>query len=129
MTPTMCLAIAIYFEARGEPIEGQVAVAEVILNRLASDRREFKGDTVCGIIKQKGHFSFVPKSGELTIPTHSVSWENSQNVAEAVVSGYSDGLVDDALFYANPAATDRLAWTKGLDDMGYVGNHKFWRYP
>ena len=51
-----CLASAIYFEARGEPLAGQLAVAEVILNRAEAGRF---GDSVCEVVKQPGQFSFV----------------------------------------------------------------------
>ena len=45
----MCLALNIYFEARSEPIQGQIAVAEVTLNRVASEKHP---DTICGVVKQ-----------------------------------------------------------------------------
>ncbi|HJO66877.1 MAG TPA: cell wall hydrolase, partial [Sphingomonas sanguinis] len=56
-----CLAGAIYFEGRGEPLAGQLAVAQVILNRTKSGR--FPTD-VCNVIKQRGQFSFV-RGGEI----------------------------------------------------------------
>ena len=51
-----CLAGAIYFESKGEPLTGQLAVAEVIINRAKSGR--FPTD-VCAVVKQRGQFSFV----------------------------------------------------------------------
>lgn len=51
-----CMAGAIYFEAKGEPLSGQLAVAEVILNRSKSGRFP---KTVCSVVKQPGQFSFV----------------------------------------------------------------------
>jgi large subunit ribosomal protein L33 len=53
-----CLSRAVYYEARGEPVEGQLAVAQVIVNRTESDGR-FPG-TICGVIRQRGQFSFDP---------------------------------------------------------------------
>ncbi len=50
-----CLAEAVYFESRGEPLEGQLAVAQAIINRVESGRF---ADTVCGVVAQPGQFSF-----------------------------------------------------------------------
>ena len=70
---TRCLARAVYFEARGEPIEGQLAVAQVILNRVASGRY---ADSVCGVIDQPGQFSFAHD--------RSTGGGNDWRVAEAI---------------------------------------------
>lgn len=56
MTDIMCLAIAIYFEARGEPYMGQRAVANVVINRVEDHRYP---DTVCGVVFEKKAFSFT----------------------------------------------------------------------
>src|SRR3546814_6180704 len=48
-----CLASAVYFESKGEPLEGQLAVAEVILNRVKSPKFP---DTICGVVKQRNQF-------------------------------------------------------------------------
>lgn len=53
-----CLAIAVYKEARGESLAGQLAVARVIVNRARSDSQRF-ANNVCGVITQPGQFSFV----------------------------------------------------------------------
>ena len=131
MTPSVCLAIAIYFEARGEPLEGQVAVAQVILNRVVSKKREFaKKFDVCSVIKKDRAFTFVPEDKELRVPRQSPSWTQSQQVAQAVMDGYTeDHISSDTYFYANVSKTDRLAWTKGLEEYTKIGNHTFWRYP
>jgi spore germination cell wall hydrolase CwlJ-like protein len=56
LTTLSCIAVAVYFEARGESMLGQRAVAEVILNRVADPRWP---ETACEVIKQKNQFSFV----------------------------------------------------------------------
>lgn len=56
MTPAMCLAIAIYFEARGEPLQGQYAVGQVVLNRVEDERYP---DTVCDVVFEDRQFSFT----------------------------------------------------------------------
>ncbi len=57
LEPITCLAMAIYFEARGEPTVGQVAVAHVIMNRVASD--DFP-DTVCGVVTEGETYTTRP---------------------------------------------------------------------
>jgi len=56
MAPLLCLAVAIYFEARGEPIDGQYAVAEVVMNRVSDERYP---DTVCSVVFEEDQFSFT----------------------------------------------------------------------
>lgn len=56
-----CLAIGVYYESKGEPLAGQLAVADVILNRTTSGRFP---TSVCGVLTQRGQFSFV-KGGRL----------------------------------------------------------------
>ena len=51
-----CLATAVYFESMGEPLEGQLAVAQVVINRSQSGRYP---SSWCGVVKQKAQFSFV----------------------------------------------------------------------
>lgn len=70
---TRCLARAVYFEARGEPLEGQLAVAQVILNRVASGRF---ADSACGVIDQPGQFSFAHD--------RSIGSGNDWRIAEAI---------------------------------------------
>ena len=56
ISPVLCLAAAIFFEARGETIQGQIAVADVVLNRVASSRFP---DTICEVVNQPKQFSFT----------------------------------------------------------------------
>ena len=56
MIAELCLSLALYHEARGEPLNGQRAVAEVIMNRVESNRFP---DTICGVVMQPNQFSFV----------------------------------------------------------------------
>jgi len=60
MIAELCLSLALYHEARGEPLNGQRAVAEVIMNRVESDRFP---DTICGVVMQPNQFSFVSPNG------------------------------------------------------------------
>ena len=56
-TPIMCIAVAIYFEARGEPSDGQIAVAHVIQNRIADPRYP---DNACDVVKQGYYWNGHP---------------------------------------------------------------------
>src|ERR671916_33370 len=73
-----CLASAIYFEARGEPIKGQLAVAEVVLNRVASKKYP---DSICAVVKQPWQFSFVKDGKFPAINKESKSWRKAVAVA------------------------------------------------
>jgi spore germination cell wall hydrolase CwlJ-like protein len=84
-----CLAAAVYYEARGEPPEGQAAVAQVVLNR--SHRIGFP-KSVCGVIYQGAQgrgcqFSFVC-SGAMSGPREPTAWTRARDVATRALSGY-----------------------------------------
>ena len=79
MTPAMCLALAIYFEARSEPVEGQGAVADVVLNRVADDRYP---DTVCDVVWYPSAFSWT-HDGLSDTPTEWDAWHTAQLIANA----------------------------------------------
>lgn len=78
---TLCLSLAIFYESRGESKKGQYAVAEVIHNRVKSDK--FPNST-CGVIKQPKQFSFVKNLRSLkTAPKYELeAWNRSVQVAK-----------------------------------------------
>jgi spore germination cell wall hydrolase CwlJ-like protein len=115
-----CLAIGVYYESKGEPLEGQLAVAEVILNRAKSGR--FPA-SVCGVLTQRGQFSFV-RGGRLPQPPVSArAWKTALAVAQVARDDAWDSRVSNALFfharYVSPG------WRKAR--VGSVGNHIFYR--
>ena len=115
-----CLAIGVYYESKGEPLEGQLAVAEVILNRSESGRFP---RTVCGVLKQRGQFSFV-RGGQLPQPSEgSRAWKTALAVAKVARGDMWDSKVSDALYfharYVSPG------WRRAR--VGSVGNHIFYR--
>jgi len=115
-----CLAIGVYYESKGEPLEGQLAVAEVILNRAKSGR--FPA-SVCGVLTQRGQFSFV-RGGRLPQPPASArAWKTALAVAQVARDDAWDSRVSNALFfharYVSPG------WRKAR--VGSVGNHIFYR--
>ena len=114
-----CLAVGIYFESKGEPLAGQLAVAEVILNRTTSGRFP---RSVCSVITQRGQFSFV-RGGTLPTPPANAQWRKALAVAQVAQKDLWDSPVGEALFfharYVNPG------WKRPR--VGTVGNHIFYR--
>lgn len=105
-----CLANAVYFEARGEPIEGQLAVAEVVLNRAQSGR--YPG-TICQVVTQPWQFSFVRDGIIPRADRSSDSWRRAVAVARIAEAGASRLLPRNVLWYhadyVNPTWGRRLA--------------------
>lgn len=115
-----CLAIGVYYESKGEPLEGQLAVAEVILNRTKSGRFP---TSVCGVLTQRGQFSFV-RNGRLPQPPASArAWKTALAVAQVARDDAWDSRVSDALFFH--ARYVQPGWRKAR--VGSVGNHIFYR--
>jgi N-acetylmuramoyl-L-alanine amidase len=83
----LCLAVAIFFESKGEPIKGQYAVAEVVLNRR--DHPKQYRDTVCGVVSEKGQFQWYKNQNHTKIPylvrnkpeLYTKHWETAKKVA------------------------------------------------
>ncbi|RYD54000.1 MAG: cell wall hydrolase [Sphingomonadales bacterium] len=114
-----CLAIGVYYESKGEPLAGQLAVAEVILNRTTSGR--FPA-SVCSVIKQRGQFSFV-RGGQLPTPPANANWRKALAVAQVAQKDLWDSPVANALyFHARYVAP---GWKRPR--VGTVGNHIFYR--
>jgi spore germination cell wall hydrolase CwlJ-like protein len=114
-----CLAVGVYYESKGEPLAGQLAVAEVILNRAASGRF---ARSVCGVLKQRGQFSFV-RGGVLPTPPNNAQWRKAMAVAQVARKDLWDSPVEDALYFH--ARYVRPGWKRAR--VGTVGNHIFYR--
>ena len=114
-----CLAVGVYYEAKGEPLAGQLAVAEVIINRSTSGRFP---RSVCSVIKQRGQFSFV-RGGQLPTPPANAHWRKALAVAQVAQKDLWESPVGEALYfharYVNPG------WKRPR--VGTVGNHIFYR--
>src|SRR5947209_6711056 len=76
----LCLAKAVYFEARGETIEGQLAVAEVVLNRARSGRF---ASSICGVVTQPAQFSFIRAGKFPAVNESSDCWKKALAIADA----------------------------------------------
>ena len=115
-----CLAVAVYYESKGEPLEGQLAVAQVILNRRDSGRF---ASSICGVVYQRGQFSFTwDKRPDR--PANSEMWRTAQAIAVIAATDDWREIVPDAThFHARRVSP---GWHR-LQRVSAVGNHVFYR--
>ncbi|KQM74297.1 cell wall hydrolase [Sphingomonas sp. Leaf20] len=114
-----CLAGAIYFESKGEPLTGQLAVAEVIINRAKSGR--FPTD-VCAVVKQRGQFSFV-RGGQIPTINIGKAYRTAIAVAKVALADAWNSPAQKALYF-NTA--DRRPAGRVIK-VASIGNHVFYR--
>ena len=117
-----CLAGAVYFEARGESLEGQLAVAEVVLNRAASG--EYPA-SICEVVKQPAQFSFVRDGLFPPIDESSDAWRTAVAVAHIAKEKLADKLASDVLWYHADYVAP--AWGRRLARVTQIGAHIFYR--
>lgn len=123
-----CLAEAVYFEARGEPEEGQIAVAQVVLNRV---RNPAYPDSICNVVYQNKNwrnrcqFSFACTGQRLTI-REQTAWKRALKVADAVLSGraWIDPVGGATHYHANYV---HPRWSRRMQKLDAVGDHIFYR--
>ena len=122
-----CLTDALYFEARGESVMGQFAVAEVIVNRASSSRFP---DTVCGVVNQgsnksryKCQFTYMC-DGLLESINDKSSYSRAGKIARMVLWDVNVNLTNGALYYH--AKSVNPSWAKKLARTGTIGDHKFY---
>ena len=124
-----CLAEALYFEARGETVKGQFAVAEVILNRVKSER--FPGST-CGVINQgtgrkyQCQFTYTCDGNPDTI-RELAAYESVGKVARAALDGQAPALTSGATHYHTKSVNPR--WARVFPRTTTIGYHHFYREP
>lgn len=125
-----CLSEALYFEARGETVKGQFAVAEVIMNRVESAR--FPA-TLCGVIKQgtgrkyQCQFTYNCDGYKDVIAEHQ-AYERVSKVARAIIDGAEGvgNLTEGATHYHTSAV--RPAWSRTYKRTARIGVHMFYRH-
>ncbi len=125
-----CLSEALYFEARGETVKGQFAVAEVIMNRVESAR--FPG-TLCGVIKQgtgrkyQCQFTYTCDGYKDIIAEHQ-AYARVSKVARAMLDGAegTGGLTEGATHYHTSAV--HPAWANTYKKTARIGVHLFYRH-
>lgn len=115
-----CLAGAIYFEAKGETLPGQLAVGRVIVARSKSGRFP---DSYCGVVFQRSQFSFVRGNAFPAMNKRSAQWKNAVAIAQIAHEGSWRSPVEGALFFH--AAFVSPGWR--LTRLARVDNHVFYR--
>jgi spore germination cell wall hydrolase CwlJ-like protein len=117
----LCLAKAVYFEARGETEEGQLAVAQVVLNRAASG---VYPPTICGVVTQHAQFSFV-HGGTMPNPdTSSSCWRKALAIAEIATKRLAPTVATNVLWYH--ATYVAPAWGRQHVRVAQIGTHIFY---
>jgi cell wall hydrolase len=116
-----CLAAGVYFESKSEPLAGQLAVGHVIANRANSGRRF--PSSYCGVLFQRGQFSFVRNYSYPYIARASRQWQTAVAIARIVDQQLHDSSVPGALFFHAKRVQPRWRLTR----LGSVGNHVFYR--
>ncbi len=122
-----CLAEALYFEARGESVKGQFAVAEVIMNRVDSSNYP---DTVCGVINQgtgrkyQCQFTYTC-DGNPQVIAEQGAFRQVGRVAHLMVNGAERALTDGATHYHTKAVNPR--WARTYPRTATIGSHHFYR--
>jgi hypothetical protein len=117
-----CIAVAVYHEARGESLEGQMAVAKVIMNRAASGK--YPGNW-CGVVKQPWQFSFVHHGHFPSVDESSAAWRKALGVTRLAVANAVQSVPNDCLWYH----ADYVApsWGRNLTRVEKIGAHIFYR--
>lgn len=114
-----CLAKNIYFESRGEPFHGKIAVAQVTLNRVQHDTN-FKS-TICGVVYENKQFSWT--DSKLSVKDKE-AWNESVKIAQAVVAGTLRLPNFDALYFHTKQVYPH--WRKSKKIVRVIGNHIFY---
>lgn len=125
-----CLTAAVYYEARSETLDGQRAVAQVVLNRA---RHPTYPNSICGVVYQGSQrrtgcqFSFTCDGSMQRGVRNQAAWETARQVASAALAGYVYGPVGLATHYHTTAI--RPWWAPSLTRAITVGAHVFYRWP
>ena len=114
-----CLAKNIYHEARGEPLEGQIAVAQVTMNRVANGAFN---KTVCGVVYADSQFSWTLDKRRRVTDTK--AWEASVDIAAAVLTKSVRLPKFDALYFHTKQVKPR--WNRNKRVVAVIGNHIFY---
>ena len=123
-----CLALTIYFEARGEPELGKLAVAHVVMNRVADQR--FPG-SICQVVRQGGEQTRYRCQftwwcdGLSDRPANLRSWQESRALAESVYWGHTKDPTDGALWYHADYVAPR--WAMAYRRTSQIGRHIFYQ--
>ena len=116
-----CLVEAIYFEARNQPTIGQIAVAQVILNRVESVRFP---DTICRVVNQPRQFSYRYDVPVLRY-TDQIAYRKAMQIAETAYFDMIFDITDGATMYHATRIRPSWDWTK-LSETVTINDHVFY---
>lgn len=127
----LCLALNVYHEARNQPIEGQLAVAHVTLNRLEAGKLL----TVCDVVFKSGYFSWTKDRRKRAIDpskfakraADKAAWETAQRVARTALTDPDDDPVKGSTYFHT--ATSAPDWVPDMVRVTRIGDHVFYRDP
>lgn len=117
-----CLAGAVYFESRGEALAGQLAVAQVVINRADDNRWPA---SYCGVVYQRSQFSFVRGGRMPSINTSSAAWDRAVSVARIAHDGLWESEAADAVYFH--ASYVRPRWSRSKTRLTQIDTHVFYR--
>ena len=117
-----CLAGTVYFESRGEPLNGQLAVAQVVINRAESSTFP---SSYCGVVYQRSQFSFVRGGSMPRISRSSTAWQNAKAIARIAHEGHWDSEARDSLYFH--ATYVRPSWSYRKTRRAAINTHIFYR--
>ena len=124
VTAALCLSLTIYYEARGEDIYGQLAVAQVVMNRVESPRYP---DDVCGVVTQRKQFSYL-NTCSIQCAVQNVreqqAWKVSQSVATSFLQGHRISLT--ATHYHTTWVQPYWSQHDSMHPITTIGNHTFY---
>ncbi|MDC3107639.1 cell wall hydrolase [Paracoccaceae bacterium] len=122
-----CLSEALYFEARGEQIEGQIAVADVIINRKNSNRFP---STICGVVSEGAHkkhacqFSYNC-DGKLELIYDKKTYRRIVKLSSMILNGAFSDVTNGATFFH--ASEVSPSWSKKFKKTRKIGRHLFYK--
>jgi spore germination cell wall hydrolase CwlJ-like protein len=116
-----CLAGAVYFEARSEPLQGQLAVADVVINRASSGRYP---TTICAVVTQRAQFSFIRNGRFPEADRSSEAWRRAVAIARIARERLANQVAPNVLWYH----ADYVApvWKRNLTRVSKIGAHIFY---
>ena len=120
-TEQECLAGAVYFEARSEPIEGQLAVADVVINRTRSGRYP---TTICAVVTQKAQFSFIRNGRFPKADKNSEAWRRAVAISRIARDKLASQVPSNVLWYH--ATYVSPSWGRRLTKVNQIGLHIFY---
>lgn len=128
MRQHQCLSEAVYYEARSETRSGQIGVAEVVMNRVASKHYP---NSICEVVYQGSErhtgcqFSFTC-DGSMDHAPKAKAWQRSKDIATLKLTGMAPKLTNKATHYHTTDVSP--AWAPTLRYNGQIGSHKFYRF-